>query len=430
MIKQSLKLLIAGSLGFLSVGIAISSPTFTNLSPLDLERFSNGERIEVIAYRPNRLLAAGFGFAGLGLLSWWFWRELVEGDSTVPIAMPTDTASPDRAPQVIQAPAGVPAPEKYLDVAAILAQRLRPTLVTGNPRIGKGMVVAYAIRHVKRVKDCPVWLIQPKYHPKEQAYWEPCDQICGFMLEDYLAGDQDVATLCQELATFIHAWRKQAERPTLLVIDELSLIKGILPKWYKDFLIPQLITEMSSGETDDRAFWGITQSPLAEDIGMSGGNRAPFDLLAIENPDSTEHLHSLTRSYRGVPLPEDDLVYQQSLSPQKAIFYHSAEGAWQPMLPYQDLAPAEGMEAGGSQAGSSGSSMGEHLARRPTTATYLTSQLPTDLDLGTVLAVSRALHEGLTTTQIIESVLGFRGRKFEAGKQLFMKIKAIIEEYS
>jgi hypothetical protein len=121
------------------------------------------------------------------------------------------------------------------------------------------------------------------------------------MLEDYLGGQQDTESLCQEMSQFIHDWRQQAERPTLLVIDELSLIKAILPRWYKDFLIPQLITEMSSGETDERALWAITQSPLADDIGMSGGNRAPFDLLAIENPDSKEHLHSLSRSYRGVP---------------------------------------------------------------------------------------------------------------------------------
>jgi len=429
MINQGLKLAIAGSLGLASVGVATASPTLTNLTPNDLARFSNGEQIQVTAYRPHRLLGGSFGLTGLGVLSWWLWQELTSGDGTAPIEMGHDEAA-TLPRQVIQAPAGVPAPEKYLDVSAIMAQRLRPTLITGNPRIGKGIVVAHGIRHLKRTKDCPVWLLQPKYHAKERAYWESCDRVMGFMLEDYLGGQEDTETLCREMGQFIHDWRKQAERPTLLVIDELSLIKAILPKWYKDFLIPQLITEMSSGETDERALWGITQSPLADDIGMSGGNRAPFDLLVIENPDSKEHLHSLARSYRGVPLPQDDLVYRQSLSPKQAIFYHSTYDEWLPMLPYKRFDAAEVTEASGSQYGSHGSQAVAGGAATAVTTASVASQLPSDLDLGMVLAVNRALINGLTQTQIIEDILKFKGRKFEEGKRLFETIKAIIEEHS
>ncbi len=397
MINQGLKLAIAGSLGMASVGVSVISPTLTTLTPNDLARFSNGEQIQVTAYHPNRLFGGSVGLIGLGVFSWWLWQELKSDDGTAPVEMGSDDAA-ILPRQSIQAPAGVPAPEKYIDVSAIVAQRLRPTLITGNPRIGKGIVVAHGIRHLKRTRDCPVWLMQPKYHVKECAYWETCDRVMGFMLEDYLGGQEDTESLCQEMGQFIHDWRKQAERPTLLVIDELSLIKAILPKWYKDFLIPQLITEMSSGETDERALWGITQSPLADDIGMSGGNRAPFDLLAIENPDSKEHLHSLTRSYRGVPLPEDDLVYRQSLSPKQAIFYHSAYDEWLPMLPYKRFDPAEAAEVGGSSLGSRGSPALAGNSAIAAVTTSVTSQLPQDLDLGTVLAVNRALVDGLTVT--------------------------------
>lgn len=429
MISQGLKLAIAGGLGMASVGVSAASPTLTNLTPHDLARFSNGEQIQVTAYRPNRLLGGTVGLIGLGVFGWWLWQELTSGEGTAPIEMGSagSTALPR---QVIQAPAGVPAPEKYLDVSAIMAQRLRPTLITGNPRIGKGIVVAHSIRHLKRTRDCPVWLLQPKYHAKERVYWESCDRVMGFMLEDYLGGQEDTDQLCREMGQFIHDWRKQAERPTLLVIDELSLIKAILPKWYKDFLIPQLITEMSSGETDERALWGITQSPLADDIGMSGGNRAPFDLLAIENPDSKEHLHSLARSYRGVPLPQDDLIYRQSLSPKQAVFYHSAYDEWLPMLPYKQFDVSEVAEGDGSQTGSRGSLSLESNSTVPNSLASVTSQLPSDLDLGSVLAVSRALADGLTQTQIIEDILKFKGRKFEEGKRLFEIIKAIIEEHS
>ena len=430
MISQTLKLAGAAALGVASVAISISAPTLTNLSADDLAAFSNGARVEVTAYRPGRALAGGLGAAGLGLLGWWLWKELTASAETAPIeTIPVN--DDEMTGQFIKAPAGVPAPNKYIDVSAVVAQRLRPTLITGNPRIGKGIVVAHAIRHVKRSQpDAPVWLIQPKYHRKERAYWEPCDRVMGFMLEDYLSGDEDVDALCKELSAFIHEWRKQSERPTLLVIDELSLIKGILPKWYKEFLIPQLITEMSSGETDDRALWGITQSPLAEDIGMSGGNRAPFDLLAIENPDSQEHLHSLARSYRGVSLPEDDLVYRQSLSPKKAIFYHSARQEWLPMLPYavpggcnESSEPLQGGVTPVTQdsVGNVGI-QGEGQLQPVTQVTRYT--------IHQVLRVQSAVTEGMPESEIVKDVLGYKGRNYDEGKAILNEIQSILEENS
>lgn len=428
MINQALKLAGAAALGVASVGISVSSPTLTSLTPDDLAAFSNGARVEVTAYRPGRSLAAGLGAAGLGLFGWWMWRELTAKEGAAPVeSLPDD----DITGQFIKAPAGVPAPDKYIDISAILAQRLRPTLITGNPRIGKGIVVAHGIRHLKRTRpDCPVWLVQPKYHRKERAYWEPCDRVMGFMLEDYLGGDESTDDLCRELSQFIHEWRQQAARPTLLIIDELSLIKGILPKWYKDFLIPQLITEMSSGETDDRALWAITQSPLADDIGMSGGNRAPFDLVAIENPDSKEHLHSLARSYRGVPLPEDDIVYRQSLSPKKAIFYHSARQEWLPMLPY--AVPGECNESSNplqdgvtpvtqDAAGDTGI-QGEGQLQPVTQVTRYT--------IHQVLRVQAAVAEGMADSEIVKDVLGYKGRNYDEGKAILNEIKSILEENS
>ena len=81
MINQSLKLAIAGGLGLASVGIAVASPTLTSLSPDDLARFSNGERVEVTAYRPNRFLSGSLGIAGFSMLGWWLWHELIgEGE--------------------------------------------------------------------------------------------------------------------------------------------------------------------------------------------------------------------------------------------------------------------------------------------------------------------------------------------------------------
>jgi len=98
-ISQAIKLTGAAVLGVASVGISISAPTLTNLDANDLSAFANGQRVEVTAYRPGRSLAAGLGAAGLGVLSWWLWRELTGDPSTgttataAPAPMPEDEAA-------------------------------------------------------------------------------------------------------------------------------------------------------------------------------------------------------------------------------------------------------------------------------------------------------------------------------------------------
>jgi len=429
MISQALKLTGAAVLGLASVGVSISAPTLTNLDANDLSAFANGQRVEVTAYRPGRGIAAGLGAAGLGLFGWWLWRELLEGDGTAPIATTPDADEPTG--QFIHAPAGVPAPEKYIDVSAILAKRLRPTLVTGNPRIGKGIAVVHGINWVKHARpDCPVWLIQPKYHRKEHPYWDNCDRVLGFMLEDSIGQDDELERIGKEMSQFIFEWRKQAERPTLLVIDELSLLKAVMPKWYKNALIPQLKTEMSSGETDNRALWCVTQSPLSTDIEITRGDRSTFDLLAIENPDSSEHLASLCASYDGVPKIEDPIVFKQSLSPKKAVFYHSSIQQWLPMLPYAVPTGAETPETPVSNPVNPVSNHAEHFSADLLTTTSVASALPDWLDLGLLLRVSNALKEGMSESKIVQDVMGYGGRNYQDGKDRFMQIKAILEEHS
>jgi hypothetical protein len=180
-----------------------------------------------------------------------------------------------------------------------------------------------------------VWLIQPKYVPQEFGYWSDVDRCLGFMAEDYLtASPVEKAKVCDRMTQFLKEWRGQEHRPTILILDELSLLKAIFPDWYGSMLVPQILTEMSSGETDRRALWAITQSPLCGDVGLSGGNKAPFDLMAIEAEDTQEHLASICRSYSGVKKPSSSDVFERSESPKKTAGYHSAMGDWFPMCAY------------------------------------------------------------------------------------------------
>jgi hypothetical protein len=423
--KPLYRLLLSGGLGILAFATALASPTLSNLGLREMEAFANGEAVVVRTSRPYNLLAVVLGISSLSLLGWWF---VDQQPQTIAVMTPQTEAEP-LPPQTVLVPPTIPAPDKYIDVAGVLANRLRPTLITGNPRIGKGIVVAHAIRHLKRARNIAVWLIQPKYHHLEHAYWEPCDRIFGFMIEDYLDGQGDTDELTQRINDFIREWRKQTTRPILLIFDELSMVKKVLPKWYRDYVIPQISVEMSSGETDSRAFWGVTQSALAEDLGMSGGDRATFDLLAIENAESAEHLESLTRSYRGIEKPEDELIYQQSLSPKKAIWYHSALQEWQPMLGYADF------QVSNDSNGSRSTGVNSRTTDRAVRSTAAASQ-PLDsrsvrsaLPITDLLAVQRALLSGMAESEIIKNVLGYKAEKYSEGRILFNQIKLFIEEH-
>lgn len=67
-------------------------------------------------------------------------------------AAPSTALQPNTAPQYSSAPrieVAAPASALVTDVAQVLADRLRPTLITANPRQGKSMVVAQAYRLAK-----------------------------------------------------------------------------------------------------------------------------------------------------------------------------------------------------------------------------------------------------------------------------------------
>ncbi len=287
---------------------------------------------------------------------------------------------------------------------------------------------------------CPsIWLIQPKAHPAEIGYWQGVNQALGFMAEDYLSASQSQCDkLCSDIVRFVQEWRKSAHRPTVLIVDELSLLKAVFPQWYTSRLVPQILAEMSSGETDHRAFWGITQSPLARDIGLSGGNRAPFDLVAIESKETGEHLRSIARSYAGVPLPSDDSLYALSESPKGTIIYHSALGDWVPMPRYAPWEPTANVPSEVQQpeptrtlASGEGSDFGTQV-RNVRNVPNPPEPSPIDISEPEPSLVDRVLTlraEGLTQDQIIEVLWGAKKGGGPAYKRARDEYQFIIEAY-
>jgi hypothetical protein len=316
--------------------------------------------------------------------------------------------------------------------AAILAQRLRPTLISANPRTGKGLTIAHAYRQAQ-ANGAAVWVIQPKFHPKEHGYWTDADNVLGFMA-DQLETKDDIEAMQERMQEFIFAWRQIPQRPKVLIIDELAMLKVTFKAWYESFLKPQLVMELSSGETDDRALWAMTQSSLVGDIGVSGGMRATFDLLTIQTPTSQGHLESLRASDKTIPAIEDPAIFERSFSPKGAVFYHSALDEWLPMVAYEvpKLEPELGQPGYAHRTQPEQSPTADHigsvaLPRTPVTEFAEGQNTP---DLALILAVTNALYQGLTRSQIIKDVLGYKGQRYQQGAELYDRIKSIIEENS
>ena len=229
--------------------------------------------------------------------------------------------------ETLSPPCGGPSRSPF-DIAAYMADNLGPTLVTATPRTGKGIVLSRFWRLAKQ-KGVSVWVIQPKPAAKELGYWQGVDRFLPIMLEDYDVNSADVA---DSMRQFIRDWRAQQHRPTILIIDELVKIQACQPKFY-EWLKSQVLVEMSSGETDQRYVYLVTQSPLVGDIGLSGGNRAILNLLALARKDKSEHLNSLCASLKSVSKPDSSL-YEASQSPTRSVAYHSSLNRWYPMPCY------------------------------------------------------------------------------------------------
>lgn len=233
-----------------------------------------------------------------------------------------DSKTQDASTNVMQ-PLAKPSLQ-VVDLPRAMGQSLHPTIISAKPRVGKGMIVQAAWRHAKKAHPgLTVWVLDPKPHPTETAYWQGVDRYWGRMVEDFPQNDETLAT---ELTEFIHEWRAQGDRPTLLIIDELVKLEAILPKWYKDFLISTMKVEASSGETDQRYLWAIAQSPQVKDLGLTGGSRAVFDFLTLQRADSIDHAERVKASISAIKtIPSID---EFASIPSGVAFWHSRANRW------------------------------------------------------------------------------------------------------
>ena len=339
------------------------------------------------------------------------------------------------------------------DVAQVIAQNLKPLILTARPRVGKGIFTAQTIAYAKQTHGAAVWVLQPKPTPSELGYWKQADRFLGVYLEDYEIDDPAIA---ERLTAFFRDWRAAPARPNILVIDELVKIQAMQPTWYKKFLLPQCLVEASSGETDHRFLWLLTVSPLVSDLGLTGGNRSAFDLMTLQTSESKEHAQSVKKSLSTLQsVPTDDHF---KISPVGILVFHSAFGKWAavPSYPVPQILPGDRLcpeiarlfqavstRETISESSLSAETVSDSISNRETTILQDSQASLASPEIISFQSISdhepmpnrarvclELKQKGWTQTDIIELIWGVKAGGSEGYKKAIAEYRAIASEYN
>lgn len=280
---------------------------------------------------------------------WETWRRLNSGENRAGLAtaiaqaqagqvqrlvMAWENSSNDRADylspaMVSTAPPPVPPPVAH-DIALSMGRDLRSALVVGQPRSGKGFMVAHAIRQAKtHHPDLTIWVIDPKADPSEQMYWEGCDRILAHPLEAF-STNAEVNHFLLAVDDFVKNF-SAIPGPKLLIFDEALGVKEKAPQWFKG-LMASFNYLCSTGASRRQYGWMLSQTPNAADFGISGGARNVYRRILMIHHGDLGLLLNKTTFFEGRP---DEAI----LSLTGRAFYDSAAQSWAAAPVYPPLRP-------------------------------------------------------------------------------------------
>ena len=206
------------------------------------------------------------------------------------------------------------------NIAESLAQNIQSTLFVGMPGAGKGMLIAMAIREVKRLHpDIKIWAIDPKGDKSEAWYWEPCDHYLPLCLNPF-ASPEEVNAAIKDSSQFIRSFVDAGDTPKLLIIDEALALKEKASKWFKD-LMTGFNVQCSMGRSSRAYGWMVSQSPNAEGWGIDASLRNVYRRILIIDQSNLGILDNGSTFFSGKPS-------QQLLDKTGRAYYDSALQEW------------------------------------------------------------------------------------------------------
>jgi hypothetical protein len=188
----------------------------------------------------------------------------------------------------------------------VVAENPKSSFFSAPARTGKGITITACIRLVQaRVKagtlsKVTFWAMTPKQDPQENWYWETCDQ---FFNPDIETGDRALAA--RAIYDFIKAFTalsRTPQSPTILVVDELTRLVGLLKgikmeivdpelfsgdaKTFSDWLVDKLIYSASMSQSVGFYVWVATPSSAVGNRGFTKGDIDSLNLYTLATQDN------------------------------------------------------------------------------------------------------------------------------------------------
>lgn len=206
------------------------------------------------------------------------------------------------------------------NIATSIATDLQSMLIVGQPGAGKGMLVAHAIREVKRLHpDVQIWAIDPKGAESESWRWAPCDRYLPLKLNPF-ATTKEMIDAVRDCSDLIRAFVALGNVPKLLIFDESLAMKEKSPKWFNDCM--KGFNAMCSMGRESRMYgWLVSQSPNADDFGISGAMRNVYRRVLVLSRSNLGLLDNGSTFFSGKP--SDELLMQTG-----RVYYDSIDGRW------------------------------------------------------------------------------------------------------
>lgn len=268
--------------------------------------------------------------------------EFVERSIDVPLAPPTlDDGKPEETQKVErenslmnnptvanrteeETPQGLPD-----GIARSLAEKLQSTLIVGQPGAGKGLTIAYATRWVKQLHPaCEIWAIDPKADPTEAAYWEVCDRVLKCPIRPFTT-DEEIEQVKNAISQFIEEFQGSTASMKLLIFDEALAVKEKTKGWFKG-LMAGFNALCSMGRSRKEYGWLVSQSPNADDYGISGGTRNVYRRVLLVAQDNQGLLANGSTFFNGKPT-------ERQLEATGRAYFDSLINRWNVTPIYPDL---------------------------------------------------------------------------------------------
>jgi len=213
-----------------------------------------------------------------------------------------------------------------IDIISEMSDRINNTIVIGIPGSGKGMLVANAIREIKRKHPgIKVFVIDPKAEPKEAGYYDVCDVIKSFACMD--AKPSTVAVWAESAFDEYALCAQQNER-TLLIVDEGTMLGNKLNQAKSTLLVDKLTSYTSGGDSAGRNVWIMLQSPYVTGASLNLSTTSQMTSIVIAFSENIGAIAQWKSAKIFQQLSLDEVSSLVEASPTGRAIYYGKTGKW------------------------------------------------------------------------------------------------------